>query len=121
MDSRRNKEKRRTAKVPTRKRGGEDTRVEAKKSRALEEPDYTQESSFSRNAKKDAQEKVKKIFEPVKHQIQLVLEYINILEMRRDLEVTQEIMVLAEFISNVERQCNVYLNAQFIKLGKGHG
>lgn len=120
MDSRRNKEKRRTATIPTRKKGGEGTSVKVKESRALEKPYYAEKSASCSDVKENAPQ-VKKIFEPVKHQIQLILEYINILELRKDLDPTQEIMILAEFISNISRQCAAYLNAQFIKLGNGHG
>lgn len=121
MDSRRSREKRRTAKIPTQKGGRKDNAVRIKESRKVEKPDYAQKSSPRRDFKEDAQEKVKKLFEPVKDEIRLVIEYINILELRRDLNQKFEIMMLTDFIKHATRKCEFYLNAQLLKLGKDHG
>lgn len=116
MDSRRNKEKRRTAKIPTRKRGGEDTSVQVKESRTLKEPDYTETRSVSRNVKKDAPQ-VKKLFEPVKEQFQMLVQYIEILESRKDMEDMNKVVQLSDFMRMIIRHCEIYLNCKLLKAG----
>lgn len=116
MDSRRNKTKRRSAKIPTRKRRGENTRIEVEKSGTFEKPDYTEASSISRNTQKNASKEIKKLFEPVKEQLQILVQYIDILESRRDVEQINKVVQLSDFMRMVIRHCEVYLNCQLLKV-----
>jgi hypothetical protein len=63
----------------------------------------------------------KSIYEPVKDQFKVLLEYIKILEKKRVDDSTSEIYALMEFIDTVKRQCEIYLKYELIKLGKKNG
>lgn len=121
MDTKSNREKRRTAKIPTQKRGTKNNAVRVEKSRAFKESDYKEKSSVSGNTKEDAQKKVKGIYEPLKHQIRVLIEYINILETKVDGEQEREIALLIDFIGAIKNWCDTYLSYELIKAGKKHG
>lgn len=61
------------------------------------------------------------LYEPIKEQFLVLVEYINILEQMRDLEQIREIVLLMELINNTKRQCDIYLNYQLVKQGKRNG
>jgi len=63
----------------------------------------------------------KSIYEPVKDQFKVLLEYIKILEKKSVDDSTSEIYALMEFIDTVKRQCEIYLKYELIKLGKKNG
>jgi predicted DNA-binding protein YlxM (UPF0122 family) len=65
--------------------------------------------------------KKKSIYSPVKEQFKVLLEYVRILEMKKNVDHRNEIIFLIEFINTVRRQCEVYLNYELMKLGKKDG
>jgi hypothetical protein len=52
----------------------------------------------------------RKIFEPIKEQLFLILEYIHILEMKDSESQANEIWLLSELIKNRSRDCQIYLH-----------
>jgi hypothetical protein len=118
MDTRGNQGKRQSAKIPKRKKGPENPRIEAGSSRTFEKPKDTQKSCVSRNLEKDAQKVAKKsIYEPIREQFKILLEYLNILDTKRSSDAVTEIGQLLDFMDIMRRKCEVYLNFQLMKAG----
>lgn len=59
----------------------------------------------------------KSIFDPVKEQFAVLLEYVNILNTKEDSDLIQEIALLLELIATVKKQCDLYLNYELIQQG----
>lgn len=103
------------------KRGREDPRREAEKSRAFKESKNEKESTTGRNFEENAQ-KVKSMYAPVKEQLQVLVEYINILEKKPlDDDCIFEISFIFDFLNNIKRYCEIYLSFNAIKIGKNNG
>ena len=118
MDSRGNKGKRQSAKIPKRKKGPENSRIEVRSGRTFEKPKDTQKSTASINLKSDAQKITKKsIYEPIREQFKILLEYLNILDKKRSSDAITEIGQLLDFMDIMRRKCEVYLNFQLMKAG----
>lgn len=69
------------------------------------------------NLKENAQ-KVRSIYGPLKEQLQVLVEFINILEMRANVEHLLEIGFMVDFLENLRRNCEILMNCQAIKAGK---
>lgn len=54
------------------------------------------------------------VYEPIRQHFQMLIEYINILEQRRDVEDYQAILFLVEMINNIQRHATMYLNYPFL-------
>lgn len=65
--------------------------------------------------------KKKSIYDPVKEQFKVLLEYVRILERKKIDDQASEIYGLIDFIDTVKRQCEIYLKYEIIKLGKKNG
>lgn len=117
MDTKNRNEKRCTAKISTYKRGRRHPTRQAEKSHSLQEPKIEKESPTCRNTQ-ETKKKVKSIYGPVKEQLQVLIEYINILEKKPTPECVVEITFFLKFFDNIKRQCEIYLNCQAMKLGK---
>jgi hypothetical protein len=62
------------------------------------------------------QNKKKSIYDPIKEQLRIVLEYIDILEYKRPVEpLDYEIFNLLSFLDYAKRQCDFYLNYEVLK------
>lgn len=58
----------------------------------------------------------KSIYDPIKEQFRVVLEYIEILEYKRPFEpLDSEIFNLLSFIDYSKKQCDFYLNYEVLK------
>jgi len=117
MDSKGNKKTRSATQSAACKRRREDSRREAEKSRAFKESQNEKESAARRNLKENAQ-KVRSIYGPLKEQLQVLVEFINILEMRANIEHLSEIGFMIDFLENLRRHCEILMNCQAIKAGK---
>lgn len=117
MDSESNKKTRSATQSVRRKRGREDSRKEIEESRAFKESQNEKESAARRNLKENAQ-KIKSVYGPLKEQLQVLVEYINILEMRANAECLAEISFMIDCLENLRRHCEILLNYQAIKAGK---
>lgn len=58
-----------------------------------------------------------KIFGPIREHLDMLIEYINILELREDIDYQEEIRILISMINRIQKQLEIYLNCQFLKLG----
>lgn len=60
----------------------------------------------------------KSIYEPLKEEFLVFVEYINILERKLQSETKQEISLVIEFLDTIKRKCDFYLNYQLMKAEK---
>lgn len=58
------------------------------------------------------------IYEPIREQFLILVEYINILELKKNIDHKQEIILLIEMINNIKRHTEIYLNYAFLKTGQ---
>lgn len=66
------------------------------------------------------QSKKKSIYYPVKEQLRLVIEYIDILEYKQcTIPVESDVALLLQFLDYAKRQCEVYLNYEVLKRKDG--
>jgi hypothetical protein len=63
----------------------------------------------------------KRLYDPIKEQLLVLIEYINILNSKKDYDSPQEITFLLELIENMKSQCERYLNYQLLKQGRRYG
>lgn len=63
----------------------------------------------------------RKTFDPVKEQIEMLLEYINILEKKKDANLCEEITYLISLIMTVKQQCVIYLSNELKNKGQENG
>lgn len=117
MDSKNRNEKRRASKIPTCRKRRQDSRKQIEKSRTFKESQNEEESSACRNIKKNTQ-KVKSIYSPLKEQLQVLVEYINILERKGNCECVSEISFIVNILDNLKKYCEILLNYKSIKEGK---
>jgi hypothetical protein len=59
----------------------------------------------------------KSIFDPVKEQFSVLVEYINILDLKKNIDTIQEVILILNLIENIKKQCDIYLNYQLTKQG----
>lgn len=59
-----------------------------------------------------------RIYEPIKEQFLMLIEYINILELRTNVDHRQEIMLLIEMMEHAKRHAEIYLNYTFLTAGQ---
>lgn len=123
MDTKSNKKTRSSAKIATCRIRRKHPICKIGESRTLQECKDEEKSCVSRDIKENAQKKVvkKNIYEPIRQQFMLLIEYLNILEMRTDMEHQNEIICLIEFIDIMKRKCEMYLNFELMKAGKKNG
>ena len=116
MDSKSDKKTRSASQSFARKRGGEDTRSKAEESRALKESQNEKASTACRNAQEA--KKVKSRYAPIKEQLEVLVEYIKILENRKQQDFRTEMTFLIGFLDALKRQCEIYQNYEMIKTSK---
>lgn len=60
------------------------------------------------------------LYAPVKEQFLMMVEYINILEMKNNGDQIHEIVFLLEMLNTVKRQSELYLNFELVCLGENY-
>lgn len=90
---------------------------EIKESRTLQESKIETTSSFSRNSQEN-EKKIKNLYYPVKEKLQVAVEYINILNEKRDAASPREISLLLEFLEMIKNQCDMYLKYKLIETSR---
>ena len=58
------------------------------------------------------------IYDPVKEQYLVLIEYISILSSKKNADPIQEIVLLLELMKNTCRKCELYLNYELTRQGK---
>ena len=53
------------------------------------------------------------IYKPIKDQMWLILEYINLLEGKRNTDQRLDIQCLIDFLDLIKKQCDFYLNYRY--------
>lgn len=112
MDTKSNKKAGGATKNSKSKARGTNTSSEAKEGRKVKKPYNCPTGTARGNPKKAPPQKVdqKKILKPVKEQIEIALEYINILEFKKNFDIHIDIKLLVELINYIKKQCEIYLN-----------
>jgi hypothetical protein len=57
------------------------------------------------------------IYSPIRDELLVVVEYIDILDLREDIQRMEEIVLLMEMFEALKKKCDLYLNYQLMKLG----
>lgn len=117
MDKKCDKKTRSATQSATYKRGKEYSNRKIEESGTFKESKNEKESSTGRNIKENPQ-KIKSIYGPLKEQLQILVEYINILEMKASTECIAELSFVIKFLDNLKRHTEILLNCQAIKAGK---
>lgn len=60
----------------------------------------------------------KKMYEPIKEEFMVLIEYMNILEAKINEDRREEIILLLEVLEFIKAKCEVYLNYHLMKAGK---
>lgn len=123
MDLKNNKKTRIIAQIPRCKNERKNPRSQIKRNRTLKKSKDEETCSIGKDAKKNAQEKTSdtKWLDPIKEQLHTMLEYIRILEIRKDLARENQIIALSEFLDLFKRHCDFYLNYEFLRTGRLNG
>ena len=58
------------------------------------------------------------IYQAIREQLLMLIEYINILELKKNIDQRNEIILLIEMINNIKRHTEIYLNYTFLKTGQ---
>lgn len=58
------------------------------------------------------------IYSPIREEFLVLVEYINILDLRADRQRKEEIILLMEMLEALKKKCDIYLNYQLIKVGR---
>lgn len=61
--------------------------------------------------------KKKNIFDPVKEHFEVLVEYINFMELKKDVDQVHEIVMFLHLLDNIKKQCDIYLNYQLGRQG----
>ncbi len=59
-----------------------------------------------------------KVYEPVKEELMVLIEYIGILEEKITQNKREEIILLIEILEFIKTKCDVYLNYHLMREGK---
>ena len=65
--------------------------------------------------------KKNKFFEPVKEQLEVLLEYIKIIEKKNNENFAEEITYLMSLIMTIKQQCIIYLSNELKNQGNKNG
>jgi hypothetical protein len=60
----------------------------------------------------------KNLYEPIKEQFLLMVEYIKILEKKKNVDPISEFTVLSEMIDSISKSCLVYVNYYIQKMNQ---
>lgn len=87
-----------------------------KSSIILRKSTVCQKSSTNQKIKKVAQTKIRQsIYAPIKEQFGTVIEYINILDSKKESSKIEDTYALYELIQLVTKQCLMYLSFNYLK------
>jgi hypothetical protein len=67
------------------------------------------EAIIFRPGKEDTQKSLKKIFNPIKQQIYSLVEYINVVEKKKDVNGINELTFFTEYFNTVKYHCDFYI------------
>lgn len=60
------------------------------------------------------------IYSPIREELLVLIEYINILDLRTDGQRPEEIILLMEMFEALKKKCDIYLKYQLIKIGSNY-
>lgn len=114
MDQRGHKEARSPQEITSHKGRGKHTRKQIEASRGLQKPYNAQTCSLGRNAKEDAQEKVKKksIYAPIREEIMVLICYLDLMEKEEGIHDFRNLNTLLEVLEIVHHKCDFYIKYQ---------
>lgn len=98
-------------------RGRKDPRREVGESGAFEKPNDEKAGEPRRDFQENAK-KIKNMYGPLVEQLLVLVEYIYIMEKKSSEDRQAEMSFIINFLNSLKKQCEIYLNYEYLKAGK---